>query len=331
MKLVRYEAARRALAEARRIDEVKSIRDKVEALRLYARQQNDVEMESWLAEIKLRASRRIGELSAELETDPGAGGHHRKARPTNGKSLKSQALKSAGLSISVAHRCEQIARVPENEFERHIAQKKAKGQVVSVKEVIQTTARKVRRTEKVEKINARGNQALETSKRYNVILADPPWRYRNVISESRRIENQYPTMAIEDIKKLPIHDIAARDAVLFLWATSPGLEEALSVLNAWEFSYRSSAVWVKPSIGPGHWFRSQHELLLLGARGDIPVPAPDVRPASVIHAPRGKHSEKPAAAYEMIERAYPEFFSRIELFARGSRAGWVAWGNEVMP
>ena len=326
-QLTKYDAARRALAEARSVDEVKAILNKAEALRQYARQHKDVDMERWLCEIKLRAARGIGELTAEMDKSPGA----RTDQPLSKgeKKLKKEALKEAGLSKDLVSRCEQIARVPEGAFERHIAEKKERGQAVSAKELIQIVGRDVRRTEKVEKISAR-SRPLETSKRYNMILADPPWQYRNIISESRRIENQYPTMALEDIKKLPVSDISARDAVLFLWATSPGLEEALSVLNAWGFTYRSSAVWVKPSIGPGHWFRVRHEWLLVGARGNIPVPEPSRRPDSVIEAPRGKHSEKPEAVYEMIELAYPEF-SRVELFARKPRKGWDAWGNEVTP
>lgn len=325
MKLIKYEAARLALAEASRIDEVKNIRNQAEALEHYARQRKDVEMETWLTEIKLRASRRIGELSTELEKAPGPG--RGKRCPTGGTSFKRDALKAAGLSKSEAHRCEQIARVPEEVFERHIAAKNAKGQPVSAKEVIQVAGRKVRRAQKAEEIKARGRPLAE-GRRYHIILADPPWRYRNVISESRRIENHYPTMPLEDIKRLPVQNIAAKDAALFLWATCPGLEEAIQVMNAWGFAYRSNAAWVKPSIGPGYWFRVRHEHLLLGVRGEIPAPAPWNRPDSVIEAARGKHSEKPEEAYRIIERAYPEF-SRIELFARKPRAGWAAWGNEM--
>jgi N6-adenosine-specific RNA methylase IME4 len=98
-------------------------------------------------------------------------------------------------------------------------------------------------------------------------------------------------------------------------------------LEAWGFDYRSCMVWVKPSIGPGLWFRQRHELLLLGLKGKVPVPLEAYRPDSVIEAPRRQHSQKPEEVCQIIEHAFPEF-DRIELFSRSPRAGWDAWGNE---
>jgi N6-adenosine-specific RNA methylase IME4 len=326
MELTRYEVARRALAEAHRVDEVTVIKDKAEALRLYARQRADNALETWAAEIKLRAIRRIGELSRELEKSQPRENNGRLA--TSGKTAKAKILKEAGLSTSTAHRCEQIAEIPQAEFEHYIEIKTTKRQPVSSKELTQVLGKKVRRKEKVERI-LKNNRPLDASLGiFNVILADPPWQYRNVISESRRIENHYPTMSLEDIKRLPVQRIIAPAAALFLWAIPSGIEEALEVLHAWGFNCHSSAVWIKPSMGPGHWFRQQFELLLLGVKGNIPVPLPENRPTSVIMAPRGRHSEKPEEAYQLIERAYPEF-PRIELFSRTPRPGWVGWDNEA--
>ncbi len=122
---------------------------------------------------------------------------------------------------------------------------------------------------------------------------------------------------------------AAEDAVLFLWAVNCLLPEALEVISAWGFSYKSNLVWVKPSLGLGYWTRNRHELLLFATRGQIAVPDPEQRPDSVIEANRGRHSQKPAAVYDLIERAYPRH-SKLELFARGTpRRGWHAWGNET--
>ena len=107
--LVKYDQARFALQAASSVDEAKDIRDKAEALQAYARQRQDVDLERWVAEIKLRAVVRIGELSRELETARGAGGHNREARPNGGTNVKANALRSAGISRSAAHRAEQIA------------------------------------------------------------------------------------------------------------------------------------------------------------------------------------------------------------------------------
>jgi N6-adenosine-specific RNA methylase IME4 len=115
---------------------------------------------------------------------------------------------------------------------------------------------------------------------------------------------------------------------LFLWATSPKLSEALEVIKAWGFEYRTNMVWIKDQIGMGYYARQQHGLLLIAKRGNLPMPLPENRPASVIHAARQKHSAKPVEFYEAIERMYPTL-PKIELFARRQRKGWAAWGAEV--
>ena len=161
---------------------------------------------------------------------------------------------------------------------------------------------------------------------FELIYADPPWQLGNPTS-AYAPENHYPTMALGEIKKLEVP--SAEDAVLFLWAVASKLPEALEVMAAWGFEYKTDLVWVKDWIGLGTWVRHRHEPLLLGRRGNYPPPEPEDRPDSVIEAPRGRHSEKPVAAYELIERAYP-LASKLELFARGvPRNGWTAWGNEV--
>lgn len=161
-------------------------------------------------------------------------------------------------------------------------------------------------------------------RKYPVIYADPPWRYEHSVSGSREIENQYPTMTLDEIKALRIP--AQDDAVLFLWATSPKLLEAMEVLEAWGFLYRTCAVWDKEKIGMGYYFRQQHELLLVATRGSLPTPEPRNRVSSVFRTPRAEHSEKPECVYEALEAMYPRM-PKLELFARKARAGWEAWGN----
>lgn len=164
--------------------------------------------------------------------------------------------------------------------------------------------------------------------KYSLIYADPPWRYEHVKTESRAIENHYPTMALDEICALPIPEICHDDAVLFMWATSPKLAESMEVLEAWGFTYRTCAVWDKEKIGMGYYFRQQHELLLVATRGSPAVPEPSDRVSSVIRARREEHSKKPALLYELLESMYPHS-ARIELFCRESRPGWAAWGNQV--
>ena len=164
---------------------------------------------------------------------------------------------------------------------------------------------------------------------FQVLYADPPWRYDFSKSDSRGIENQYPTLSVEDICALDVPALCEPDCVLFLWATSPKLPQAMAVMEAWGFTYKTCMVWVKDKIGMGYYARQRHELLLIGTKGKPPVPFPEDRPDSVIEAPRGRHSEKPPRCYEIIEAMYPNG-SRIELFARTARDTWSAWGNETI-
>lgn len=163
---------------------------------------------------------------------------------------------------------------------------------------------------------------------FGVLYADPPWRYDFSADTSDRIETHYPTMDLAAICSLPVEDIAAEHCVLFLWATSPKLPEALQVVNAWGFTYRTCMVWVKDSIGLGYYARQRHELLLIATKGKPGVPPPPARPDSVIEAPRGAHSAKPAGVYGLIEAMYPNA-PKVELFSRGQRPGWTVWGNDV--
>jgi N6-adenosine-specific RNA methylase IME4 len=191
-----------------------------------------------------------------------------------------------------------------------------------------TKLKQLKRAEREKELASR--QRALPEKRYGVIYADPPWKfepYSRITGMDRAADNHYPTMTPEEICALKVP--AADDCVLFLWATAPMLPQALKVMAAWGFDYKSNCVWVKDKVGTGYWFRNQAELLLVGTRGKIPAPAPGQQSSSVIMAPRGAHSAKPAIFREMIEAYFPTL-PKIELFARGeARQGWGAWGNEA--
>ncbi len=163
-----------------------------------------------------------------------------------------------------------------------------------------------------------------------VLYGDPPWRFEVYSRDTgldRDASNHYPTMSLEEIKAVKVP--AADDCALFLWATVPMLPQALEVMKAWGFEYKSCVVWAKDRAGTGYWFRNQAELLLVGTRGDVPAPAPGAQFPSLIEAPVGEHSRKPDVFYELIESYFPTL-PKIELFARGkARLGWSAWGNEA--
>lgn len=164
--------------------------------------------------------------------------------------------------------------------------------------------------------------------KYNLIYADPPWRYDFSKSKSRAIESHYQSMSLEDICNLPIP--AKKDSILYLWATAPKLIEALKVMEAWGFTYKTNMVWIKPTIGMGYHSRGKHELLLIGTKGKMSPPGSQSRYQSVINASKGEHSKKPDLVYEIIEEAYPPTdYKLLELFARNTRKDWSSWGNEL--
>jgi N6-adenosine-specific RNA methylase IME4 len=249
-----------------------------------------------------------------------------KAVQRDGTDELQHAVERGQVSVSVAA---DVASRPPGEQREIVA--RGPREILEAAKVIRAEKAEARRTERIAKIGAisAASSQLPQGRRYPIIYADPPWQYEHPpFSESRKIENHYPTMKFEAICALPVAQLATDDALLFIWPPPPILERCLEVIRAWGFEYRTGLVWAKDKIGMGMYLRQQHEHLFIGRRGDIPLPAPDARPPSVIHAARREHSRKPDEAYELIERMYPEL-PKIELFARSAREGWAAWGNQA--
>jgi N6-adenosine-specific RNA methylase IME4 len=243
----------------------------------------------------------------------------------NGVPELKSAVESGRVSVSAAA---DIASRPIDE-QTEVVAKGEKEILDKAKEIRQQRAEE-RRKERLEKISeiSKGNSEISViSRKFPVIYADPPWRYEHVESESRAIENHYPTMSLDEICALDIGSISTDDCVLFLWTTSPKLEESFRVIREWGFTYRTCAVWDKEKIGMGYYFRQQHELLLVATKGNIPAPEPSARVPSVFRYPRGLHSRKPEEVYSIIEGMYPTL-PKLELFCRTPKAGWSVWGNQ---
>lgn len=236
-----------------------------------------------------------------------------------------EAVDSGKVAVSTAA---TIATAPPEEQREVIAADDEKEIIRRAKQIKQQRKeeRIKEKAQKVAEIAQRMPTPLENLGPFPVLYVDPPWRYDYAEDTSRQIENHYPTMPLDDIKKLDVP--AADNSVLFLWVTSPKLLEGIEVMEAWGFEYRTCMVWVKDKIGMGYYARQQHELLLVGKRGTLPVPDPEDRPSSVIQAPRGEHSAKPDDVYALIERMYP-LRERCEMFQRRPRPGWSGWGNQA--
>ena len=174
--------------------------------------------------------------------------------------------------------------------------------------------------------------AANEPEKYAVILCDPPWQYTSGDQHSTEeqetvLGDHYPSMTLPDICSLPQAKLAATDSVLFLWCTSPTLEEAFAVVNSWGFNYKASMVWDKVAHNVGHYVSVRHELLLIATKGQPPKVTKLVD--SVYSEERNEHSRKPVYFRKLIDELYPQG-KRIELFCRGSAAkGWDVWGEEA--
>lgn len=175
---------------------------------------------------------------------------------------------------------------------------------------------------------------LTTDKRYGVIYADPPWKYRVWSGKGKTATNHYDCMAKQDIQDIPIQRICKDDCILFLWVTMPLLEEGLELIKAWGFAYKTCGfTWVKRNKktdgwfwGLGYWTRANAELCLIATRGKPKRASRSVH--QVCDARIMEHSRKPPEIRERIVRLCGDV-PRIELFARQEADGWDCWGNEV--
>ncbi len=172
---------------------------------------------------------------------------------------------------------------------------------------------------------------------YGTILIDPPWRFANrtgkMAPEHKRL-HRYPTMSFEQIAALPVGKIAAEKSHLYLWCPNALLAEALGVMKAWGFTYKTNIVWYKvrkdggpDGRGVGFYFRNVTELLLFGVKGHIRTLAAGRRQVNIVITRKQEHSRKPDKVYPIIEACSPAPF--LELFARERVKGWTQWGDEV--
>jgi len=212
---------------------------------------------------------------------------------------------------------------------------------VSINRIWQKVNRAQKRQERKAEVVKQSQAAPDGI--FNVILCDPPWKYSFSPEATWDVNNHYDTLSLDELKELVVDedsgkrvpDLAADDAILFLWATSPKLSEADELIQAWKFTYKTCLVWDKQVPKTGHWVRQQCEHLLIATKGNPPVPKLENLSPSVVSHPRGRHSAKPGIFTEIIEKMFPDFDtkkSKIELFARGKpRKGWTVWGNEAEP
>ncbi len=178
---------------------------------------------------------------------------------------------------------------------------------------------------------------LSADERFAIVYADPPWDYKGQLQhagpgsgDSGGAIRHYDTVTLDDLKQLDVAGIAADDALLFMWATSPHLDQAIELGVAWGFSWATVAfVWDKQRVNPGFYTMSQCELCLVFKRGRIPAPRGARNVRQLVSERRSTHSRKPAEVRRRIELMFPDQ-RKVELFARDARLpGWTVWGEGV--
>lgn len=304
-QLAALRRAHTALEAAGSVTEVKAIKDRAEALRVYARTAGlGLQSQNACAELRLRAEAKVGRLLARSVS---WGGDRRK--------LAGATLKSLGISHSQSARWQAVGRVDDTVFEDYV-------------KACSETGRELTTAGLLSQVRPGGTAAVSPEwpqGRFRTVMADPPWHFDKGTGRGPATAH-YPTMSLDQVADLPVVDLAAPDAHLYLWVPNTLLPQAFEVVTAWGFTYRSLLTWVKPRIGTGAWFRNASEQLLFATRGSLPLQRRNL--PTWFAAPTGRHSAKPEAAYELIEAASPA--PRLELFARGApRPGWQAWGDEA--
>lgn len=324
--LARLEVATLALADIRDPASAKHVMNMAAAMETFARAQKlGDESERYARGIKYAAEIKLGEI---LRATPDA---PRGVKPQLGTNEEPNSepptptLADLGISKKLSAESQQLADLSDDS-KRALSRGEIKPSM-ALREVKRSTL-----AERVSKL---------PEGKFRVIYADPPWKYGDerggLEKQGTAAAAQYPTMKIEDICTLapfdrPIADLAARDAVLFLWATFPLLVDGLRVVDAWGFDYKTAFVWDKERSNIGNYHDARAEILLIGVRGSCPIEI-NTRPRQVQSIARGRHSAKPEEWRELIDTLYPTG-PAIELFRRGESIRtkvreWRIWGNEA--
>ncbi len=333
-ELVLLSRARQTLAEARTIDDVKDIRNKAQLAKCYAKKKGLAQgIIVDASAIKVEAERKLGLLLLKVtlaNSSPGNQYTGKVDRSHNGTGPIR--LCDLGITKTESSRAKRIAKLPQREFDRHVREEIEAGREPTTAGLL----RLVKLQEVAESLN--GNsvassgvvkslaQLVKEGKRFSTIYADPPWDYSNQSSRAST-SNHYITMSLDEIRAEPVAELAADKSHLHLWTTNSFLPDALSVIEAWGFTYKSLFVWVKPSLGIGNYWRCANELLLLGTRGSLPFR--DKSQRSWIEHERTGHSRKPEVVRKLIEKVSPCPY--LELYGRDlpPNRQWTVYGNQI--
>jgi N6-adenosine-specific RNA methylase IME4 len=317
--LLGVEQARQFLAKSKSVDEVRNVADKAAAVALYLRSRNaSIESQNDAAEIRMRAERRLGQLTAELDKHPG--GRPGKTRDNASPVLS---LRELGIDKDKSKKWQALAAVPDKKFESYVETTRAKGERIT-----SSAPLKLAKFEDKAKLAARlrAKPVPMPLGRFDVIASDPPWLYKKHAGDvTQRGATPYPGMELEEICALPVAERCEENCILWLWTTNGFMRQAYTVLDAWGFEERTILTWVKDKMGTGDWLRGKTEHCILAIRGK-----PTIQLTNQTTELRGavrEHSRKPEEFYGLVDRLCPG--SKLEMFSQTPREGWAAWGAQT--
>lgn len=315
-------AARRQLAEAVTVQDLKTVRDVGEAAVRLAKSRRDVGVQALLEgmEIVRRAERQLGAMLPGITG--GKGGN---------KASNTMLLGDLGIERMQSSRFQRMAQLPDEEFEAWIASCREAGEEMTQAAALKLADKHKPKTREpsIDEYESGAvadlGELVHRGLRYGCIYADPPWAYSNKATRAN-VEDEYKsTMTVDEICQEPVAALAADDCHLHLWTTNAFLFDARRVMESWGFEYKSCFVWVKPQMGIGNYWRVSHEFMLLGIRGK-----PEFRRRDCMswgQFDRTAHSKKPRDVRALVESVSHGPF--LELYGRETVPNWMVYGNEV--
>ncbi len=318
--LALIDAAIRALAEARAPAELIDLANRAEAMRRYAqRSRLGLAAQNKCAELRLRAERKLGEYLGG--TPRHQGGRPKPVPLGNGFPT----LDELGISRKLSHRSQRLAAIPTRDFEMYLGTAVELEWEITTRLLLHHSERRQATAKNRERIvGGRVADLIEfaaAGHRMGCVLIDPPWPTPGALSLP------YDVIDLDDLKNLPIAELAAERCHLHLWTLPNSYHRAAyEIVEHWGFRPVSEFVWCKPQLGRGNHWRQAHEIMLTAVRSENDH-FDDLGLRSWIEAPRGPHSEKPDVVRGMLERASPG--PRLEMFARRLIPGWFTWGHEI--
>ena len=325
--IVRLDAAKNALVEARTIQDKKKLIDVGEALEILAKRQNaSEEVQAEAHAFHVEAIRLLGEALAREPKNAGAAGGGIKDGP-RGTLLEPRdttpTLADMGISKKLSAQAQKVAALPPEEYRNLVNSSES---VASVLKEVEAAKKKEEHAASIAKQreDIAAGEVDGPIGLFEVIVIDPPWNYgREYDPDTSRVANPYPEMDQKQLMEIEIP--ASDDAVMFLWTTHQFLWDAKDLLDHWGFTYKATMVWNKQKIGMGRWLRMQCEFCLIGIRGKPTWENTTWR--DIIEDPRREHSRKPESFYEMVDAV--TVGRKLEFFSRTKRKGWEVVGNDT--